>query len=176
MADKFPNVVLQPRIPFPGHGSFKSRELLGRTFRGARQRAWSVLGSVASRVGGRKGVNLAFSRGQRRVAECRWEKPDRERADPGRPTSSRTGKHPQALRNYGSRRGLGRGAVPVCRVPGNRDHQTVAAATERTLSPPSQALFCPPVPTTSRAASLVCCPCLAHAWKRSGGGSHALGG
>lgn len=51
MADKFPNAALQPHNPFPGHGSFKSRELLGRTFRGTRQRAWSVLVSVASRVG-----------------------------------------------------------------------------------------------------------------------------
>lgn len=97
--------------------------------------------------------------------KSRWEKSDPERADPGRPTSHRTGRHPEALRSCGFRSGSGKGAVRVCRVPGNRDPPTVAAATGKAFS-----VYRRP------AASLVCCPCPAHAQKRNAGGSHELGG
>ena len=117
MADKFLNAVLQPRVPFPGHGPFRSPEILGRTFLGIRQRACNAVGSVAARGGGpgggKKGVDLEFSCGRRRVAKSSWERPDRERALEKAAASSRTGRPPPALRSCGSRGGSGMRAVPV---------------------------------------------------------------
>ena len=48
----FPTVGLQPRIPFPGHGSLGSRDLRARTSMGSQLWAWSVAGSESAEGAG----------------------------------------------------------------------------------------------------------------------------
>lgn len=86
-------------------------------------------------------MNLELSCGRRPITKSSWEIPRTQPVLGTAVPGSGTQRPPQALRNCGFRESSGVGAVLVCPVPGNRDHPTVAATTERILPPNSGALF-----------------------------------